>query len=207
MKRLPFLVVLVASLLPNVYAQSLSEDTTAFQDGTAPKFSTKGHPKSKGAVFTIKYPPSWKALEGDRPNVVQKFVSESGKGLEMAMIITKSIPSNVRFTQADVREALSPEVLKSYLPEGAKILSVRATKIEGEPAGLIEFSMRMERAGAELASQALMLVFFQGRTMVSMQFSIGNLSSRSADLPRRFEKFRPLFNMMMNSIVFDDKWK
>src|SRR6266511_5089905 len=159
----------------NVYAQSLSEEATAFQNGTAPKFSTKGHPKSKGAAFTIRYPPSWKAEEGERPNVVQKFVSESGRGLEMAMILTKSIPPNERFTQADVQAALSPEGLKEFLPSGAKLLGVKTTKIEGEPAGLIEFSRRMERAGAEVDFQTLMLVFFQGRTMVSLQFQMGAL--------------------------------
>ncbi len=211
MKRLPLSVLLAAIILvafcPNAYAQSLSEDAAAFQEGKAPKFSTKGHPKSKGAVFTIKYPPSWKALEGERPNVVQKFVSEYGKGLEMAMILTKSIPSNVRFTQADVRAMVSPEGLKDLLPDGAKLLKVKTTKIEGETAGLIEFSTRMERAGAEVDFQTLMLVFFQGRTMVSLQFQIGALPSDPGALPSRFEKFRPLFNLMMNNIVFDDKWK
>jgi hypothetical protein len=66
--------------------------------------------------------------------------------------------------------------------------------------------MREERLGVEVDIQMLMLVFFQGRTMVCTQFHIAALSP-AADLPRRFEEFRPLFNMMMNSIVFDDKWK
>ena len=191
----------------NVDPLPFSDDASAFQSGAAPKFSTKGHPKSKGAAFTIKYPPSWAAKEGERPNIVQKFVSESGRGLEMAMILTKSIPPDEQFSQADVESALSPEGLKDYLPSDARLLSVKTTKVEGEPAGLIEFSRRMERAGAELDTQILMMVFFQERTMVSIQFQIGALPSHSADLPRRFEKLRPLFNMMMNSIVFDDKWK
>jgi hypothetical protein len=205
--RYVLLLALLAACISNVYAQTFSEDAAAFRDGTAPKFSTKGHPKSKGAVFTIKYPPSWEAKEGDRPNVVQKFVGKANGGIATAMIITKSIPSNVRFTQADVRAAVSPEGLKDFLPEGAKLLKVKTTKIEGESAGLIEYSMRMERAGAEADFQYLTLIFFQGRTMVSMQFSIGALSSDSGDLPSRFEEFRPIFNLMMNNIVFDDKWK
>jgi hypothetical protein len=58
----------------------------------------------------------------------------------MALIIKKSIPQNERFTQADVRTAVSPEELKDSLPDGAKLLSVTTMKIEGELAGLIEFS-------------------------------------------------------------------
>jgi len=200
-------LALLAALISSVHAQSLSEDAVAFQNGTAPKFSTKGHPKSKGAVFTIKYPPSWKAKEGERPNIVQMFVSESGRGLETAGIVTKLIPPNERLTKADVQATLSPEGLKEFLPSGAKLLRSKSTKIEGEPAGLIEFSRRMERAGAEVDFQILMLVFFQGRTMVSLMFQTGAMSSDSAGLSRRFEKFRPIFNLMMNNIVFDDKWK
>jgi hypothetical protein len=200
-------LALLAAFISSVHAQSLSEDAAAFQNGTAPKFSTKGHSKSKGAVFTIKYPPSWKAKEGERPNIVQMFVSESGRGFETAGIVTKLIPPNERLTKADIQATFSPEGLKEFLPSGTKLIRVKTTKIEGEPAGLIEYSARMERAGAEVDSQTLMLVFFQGRTMVSLMFQTSALSSDSAGLSRRFEKFRPIFNLMMNNIVFDDKWK
>ena len=200
-------LALLIGLTTNAYTQSLAEDAAAFQDGTAPKFSTKGHPKSKGAVFTIKYPPSWKAKEGDRPNIVQKFVGKPNGRIVTALILTRAIPPNEPFTKADVRAALSPEGLKGFLPEGAKLLNLKSTKIEGEPAGLIECSMRVEQAGAEGDMHILMLVFFQGRTMASIQFHVGALSSDPVDLPSRFEELRPLFSMMMSSIVFDDKWK
>jgi hypothetical protein len=39
-----------------------------------------------------------------------------------------------------IRTAVSPEELKDSLQEGAKLLSVTTMKIEGELAGLIEFS-------------------------------------------------------------------
>jgi hypothetical protein len=201
------LLALLAAFIGNVYAKSLSEDAAALQNGTAPKFSIKGHPKSKGAVFTIKYPPSWKAKEGERPNMVQLFVSDSGRGLEMALIGTKAIPPNERFTKADARATVSPEGLKEFLPGGARLLGVETTKIEGEPAGLIEYSIRTGRGGVEIDGRTLALIFLQGRTIVSVQFSVSVVASDSVDLPHRFEKFRPLFNMMMNSIVFDDKWK
>lgn len=48
--------------------------------------------QAKGVNFTISYPNSWRAAEGERPNILQKFVSEGGHGLEM-MILTKDLPS------------------------------------------------------------------------------------------------------------------
>jgi hypothetical protein len=210
MKSIVALYVLLlaplAAFTGNAYAQSLAEDAAAFRDGTAPKFSTKGHPKSKGAVFTIRYPPSWEAKEGDRPNIVQKFTTRFDGGGVAALILTRSVPPGEPFTKADVRAALSHEGLREFLPDNTLLYNLKSTKIEGEPAGLIELTMVEERAGITASLQTMMLVFFQGRTMVCVQFHV-TAPSPAPDLPKRFEEFRPLFNMMMNSIVFDDKWK
>ncbi|RJP31871.1 MAG: hypothetical protein C4547_15005, partial [Phycisphaerales bacterium] len=73
--------------LPSVCAADQSKDLTReFIDGRRLTFSTKDHPKARGANFTIAYPSSWKAAEGERPHIVQKFVSEGGRGFEIVMI-------------------------------------------------------------------------------------------------------------------------
>lgn len=66
--------------------------TRAYIDGQHITFNTEGHPKAKGVNLTLAYPKSWRADEGLRPNIVQKFVSEGGRGLEIMMIITKELP-------------------------------------------------------------------------------------------------------------------
>src|SRR5262245_49354173 len=114
---LAFLSCLLA--VQYIFAQTPSSAVVEFTQGKTAKFSTKGHPKSKGAVFTIKYPQSWSAEEGERPNIVQKFASESGKGFEMALIVTSAIPPNIPLTKASIKDILSQESLKKELPEGA----------------------------------------------------------------------------------------
>jgi hypothetical protein len=52
-----------------------------FLDGICSNFSTKGHAKAKGVSLSIVYPENWAAAEGERLNIVQKFVSEGGHGL------------------------------------------------------------------------------------------------------------------------------
>lgn len=47
--------------------------------------SIDGHPKAKGINLKIKPPVGWKIEEGDRPNIVKKFVYENNS----YMIITK----------------------------------------------------------------------------------------------------------------------
>lgn len=55
-------------------------------------FRTQGHPKAKGVDFQVRYPASWRPAEGERPNIIQKFVSENGRGLESIMLVVKDIP-------------------------------------------------------------------------------------------------------------------
>lgn len=207
MKNITNIIFCLLTLTCLVNAQIISPTAKEFVDGKVAKFSTKGHPKSKGTSFTIKYPSSWLAKEGERPNVVQNFVSDNGKGFEMVMIITKAIPPNEPFTQADVQEMLSLEGLKQLIPKGGKFLNAKSTKIENDPAGIVEYSMRYERAGLEIETQSLTFMFFQKRTLVSVQFQVASSPASSGDLAKRYTALRPLLVMMMNSIVFNDKWK
>lgn len=206
MKRSLLIIFWVLLFLNQAYSQNpISDAAKEMLDGKATKFATKGHPKSKDSAFTIKLPSSWVAKEGERPNIVQKFVSENGTGNAMAIITTSTIPPEESLTEASINEALSSDSLKEMVPEGARFINAQTTKIENEPAGILEYSARMERVGQTLETQTLTLFFFQGRTMVGLQFWLGGQVD-SKELRRQFTAYRPLFNMIMNSIVFDDKW-
>lgn len=202
------ILILLWSLIVSTQAYSqntISDAAKEMLDGRVNKFSTKGHPKSKDAAFTIKFPASWVAKDGERPNIVQKFVSENGHGSAMAVITTSAVPPEESLTKASINEAVSSESLKEMLPEGARLINAQTTKIENEPAGILEYSARVERVGQTLETQTLALFFFQGRTMVGLQFWLGGQTD-SEELRRQFAAYRPLFNMIMNSIVFDEMW-
>jgi hypothetical protein len=202
MKSVLPLVGLLFFVVSHALCASPQETVREFQEGKFYKFSVLGHAKAKGTNFSIKYPQSWMAKEGERPNVVQNFVSDNGKGLEMAMILTKTIPPEEPFSQADI---LSTQGLASFMPQGGKLLRTSSTKIEGEPAGLFEYTHRQQRAGMEIEMHYMGLAFFQGRTLVTVMCSV--YGSSAGEASRRFELFRPLFSIMMNSIIFDGKWK
>lgn len=201
---LPFLGLLFF-VVSNALCISPEETFRQFQEGKTIKFTVLGHAKSKGANFSIKYPQSWMAKEGDRPNTVQSFVSDHGKGLEVVSIITKAIPPEEPFSKADIPSYLSPDQVGRDIPPGAKLIRAVSTKIEAEPAAIVEYSIQQDRAGMVLESHMMSLQFFQGRTFVMVSFYIGSLSD--AETARRFELCRPLFFQMINSIVFDGKWK
>ena len=180
-----------------------------FVDGQRQKFNTAGHAKAKGLEMTISYPNSWAVKEGERPNIVQKFVSAGGRGLEMAVIITKSLPlpAGTTLTENDLRELFTPAELKGTIPDGAKFIDARSTKIEALPAGIVEYSLASERAGIGIDMQVISFVFIHRSTMVQFQGHVTAPSGSSAGLAERMAEFKPLFTLMANSIVLQDKWR
>ena len=203
--RIILAIVALLSLSSLSFAQDPVRD---FLDGNKGTFSTENHPKAKGVHFKISYPTSWAAKEGERPNIVQKFVSEGGRGLEMAMIITKSLPlpEGVTITESDLKEFFTPTEMKEMLPQGARFIDAKQTKIEGLPAGILEYSMRQERAGMVMYMQVADYIFIHRSTMVQLHCQVGGMASSQSDISSRMERFKPLFTLMANSIVIPDKW-
>jgi hypothetical protein len=209
MKKILALMLLLA-LLPATVASAVTPAAKEFTSGSRTKFSTAGHPKSKGINMVMSYPNSWLAQEGERPNIVQKFFSEGGRGLEGALIITKNLPlpSGTVISEIELKEFFTPVVMKTMVPPGAKFIQAKPTKIEGIPAGILEYSMRQERAGLTIDGQFISYIFIYGTTMVQLQcmVSTGKPTTPSV-LAQKMDDFKPLFFLMANSIVLQDRWK
>ena len=160
--------------------------------------------------MTLSYPKSWKAMEGERPHIVQKFVSKGGKGLEMALIITKPLPlpSGTVISEKELKEFFSPTELRGMLPPGATFVDAKPTRIEGLPAGILEYTMRQERAGKAVGVRTIAYTFIDGTNLVQLQcmVSAGKLSAPTA-LARRMAEFSQLFFLMANSIVLQNSYK
>lgn len=79
-----------------------------FDDGFTKEYRTGGHTKSKGIDVGIQYPASWKAEEGRRPHIVQKFTSENGYGSTMALLLVRAFPEEMprNATESDFDKAI-----------------------------------------------------------------------------------------------------
>lgn len=209
MKKILTLIFLL-TLLPVTVAFAVTPAVKEFTSGNRTKFSTAGHLKSKGINMVLSYPNSWLAQEGERPNIVQKFFSEGGRGLEAALIITKKLelPPGTVISENDLKEFFTPAEMKTMVPPGARFIQAKPTKIEGIPAGILEYSMRQERAGLTIDIQVISYIFIYGTTMVQLPCTVStDQATTPAVLARKMDDFRPLFFLMANSIVLQDKWK
>lgn len=178
-----------------------------FLDGWKRVFESKGHLKAKGANFSIAYPSSWVAAEGERPNILQKFRG-GGYGIQMATIVTKNLPveSGTVLTEQDQLEMLSFDVLRGSVPPNATLIDVQTTRIDGSPAGIIEYTMTAERVGMTYFMHTWAINFLCENTLVQVQFSLGGQPGSETDIARRMEAFKPLFTLMASSVVLPDKW-
>ncbi len=201
---------LVAAFMLLAYIRCAAQPLTALSDmnsDNTSKYSCIGHSKSKGAAFTMKYPRSWEVREGEHPNVVNRILFTHDYDHITVVIITRVIPAKHVLTREEIERHLSPDRMKASLPDDAQYHGAEKTKIEGEPAGIVEYSILTERAGNKVSSHVFALWFFQGNTMIQIQFSVATTMPYAAMLEHRAVAWQPAFRKMMNSIIFPDKWK
>lgn len=201
-----FLAIVVAIASLSICHAQPKEALRAILDGNTGLFNSTGHPKSKGAAFTMKYPKNWEEREGNRPNVVKKIEYPDEKGLVTVTISTKSIPGD-KITRKEAEDFFSSSEMKFGLPDEAIFLSATSTKIEDEPAGIIEFTTLTARAGVMVKMHVVSLNFFQGNTLVQVLFTVASIESEASGLSARAAAWKPVFQSMMNTIVFPNKWR
>lgn len=206
----PFVLLALVLLAPIAQAEICWDDGSKFNvDACRQAFSIKAHPKAKGTDFTISYPIGWKAEEGERPNVVQKFTSDDGTGLETVIVMTLDMrdANGKSPSKRDIDAILNPANGRQQIPDGSKFVSAERISVEGDPALAIEFVQKSDRAGIALMTQTWSVFFVQGTTLVQVMCMVaGSPDADEAWIGARMAQFKPLFKLMVNSIVIPGKW-
>src|SRR5580765_5844585 len=113
MVRLRFLALIAAVFVWPV-ALAVTPTAKEFLSGNKTRFSTAGHPKAKGVSMSLYYPRNWTAQEGERPNIVKKFVGKGQDALAIVAIHTSALPlpAGGKISPAELEEMLAPGNLK-----------------------------------------------------------------------------------------------
>jgi hypothetical protein len=166
------------------------------------EYRSDGSGKATGVKVGIVYPMSWKADESRRPNIVKKFVSENGHGLEVVSIVILEVPSSVQspVTAKDVEEIRQARIWES-VAVGAKTLDSGTVRLLGQPAIWGEYTWRTNQAGIDIELHGFDLMFIYGSRLVGVSFqnAISPLDSNETT-QRKFERYAPLFQLMISSI-------
>lgn len=179
-----------------------------FMRGFTRVYSTLNHAKAKGLHLEIKVPASWISREGNRPNVVQFFKSEYGRNDPSAIIMVQEFtsPRGVRVTQREIDSLFSASGLKTLVPDDAKVLESKPIVLEGQKGGMWIFEMSADRLDVSITMRMLQYVIFYKNRLIFLQFSAGGTPNERSLWTASFEKNRPLFQMVANSLVIMDKY-
>ncbi len=161
--------------------------------------SIDNHPKAKGINLKIKPPIGWKIEEGDRPNIVKKFVNQNNS----YMIITKD---NYTFlSRNETKELLADnEFIDKFLSESTSflknpvILNKEIVTIDKYPTLVFTFKGGMERSGIKLEMISKNWVIFYEDKIIFLQS--GGLNNKD------FKTLEGLYNLITNSVIFPEQY-
>lgn len=204
------------------------EDNPAdeFNRGFKAIYRTKGHPKAKGLDFQVEYPKSWSLREGKRPNIIQFFSSNNGRGPVYASIMTRDLVKEAQgeLTRKEITslktiegsKALASEIFSDSslreMANGMGMENVRdiATKrivLDRTPGAMLEFIGDQKRLDITMMMYNRIYVAIYKNYMIFLQFQVARLPSDTEEaLKARVSKATPLFHLMANSLVIQSQY-
>jgi hypothetical protein len=161
--------------------------------------SIKDHPKAKGVNLKVKVPKGWKVEEGDRPNVVVKFVD----GTSSFIVLVKDAETFV--SKKNAKELFEDEEFVSKLT-GAytaqfkqwTLLDKKVVTIDNYPALELVVSGSGERVGVKFEMVMKTWYFFYEDKFIFLQGS-GTKSNTWAAKSQ-------LFSLIANSVILTDQY-
>jgi|GEM_PF-5660111 len=194
------LVPLLAVRFSNDPHREMTSGFTARFDGT-------GHSKSKDISFQLQVPYSWRAQEGERPNIIQKWTRLSPDGYAQILVQIRDDLQGYTPTEAEIRSIFTEDFASELLPARARYISHEFFTIERQPAVWIDHDVTEERLGVEFAARSqIYMIFFDGRA-ISFQCFSGNPSNPNAILEDHFQRTVPVCNQVVNSLVLPEVYK
>jgi hypothetical protein len=167
------------------------------------KYDTKNHLKAKGVWMTVKYPQVWQAKEGERPNIVQKFVGGYRGVNGMLMLQIKTAEADI---ESECQEMSAKEWVDTFEEPGMAILNLRPIRHENQPGAIFDFSQTAERAGMSMPSYYRVMAVCYKRNLIMTW--CGSVEAASAQKVREnMNVLAPLCTQYFNSVVLMDKYK
>ena len=172
-------------------------------------YNSKDNPKAKGVDFSVKVPKSWKSQEANRPNIVRKFTSNNGyiiedTFIENIMILVYDLPIEVKkLTSQDVTDVCND------IPENSVLRDCKEAILENLPVVVKRFKLNMKRLENSMNMEVVQYNVFYKNKMIIIQGQVGTMNEKISEktLLERFEKFKPVFNYVANSLMISNLYK
>jgi hypothetical protein len=185
------------SLIEKVSVKSNEFSTFNFELGEY--LSIKDHPKAKDVNLKLKVPIGWEVKEGDRPNIVKKFIKDRNTYL---ILIKKNITF---FSRNEAKELLQDEdFINEFVQESSsflknlEVLDQTVMTLDTYPTVSFKVKGEIERSGVTMTVIMRCWVIFYEDKIISLQ-SMGLDSSE-------FRALEQLYSLVTNSIIFPEQY-
>jgi hypothetical protein len=161
--------------------------------------SIKDHPKAKEVNLKLKVPVGWEVKEGDRPNIVKKFVNEGNTYLIL-------IKDNVTFfSREQVKEALQEDnFVNEYVQEVSsslkypRVIDQSIVTIDTYPSLQFKVKGKVERLGLTIPiMMKCWVVFYEDKIIFLQALGIDNQEIRALE---------HLYSLITNSVIFPEQY-
>ena len=196
------LLILCWLLFLGPWASGQSAGLMEYADGQKTTYRGDGMGKCLGLQFSVRYPSSWKAADGNRPHIVQKFVNGNGA---MVMVIIKDLRGVATKAEMDRYYATTSDL--SEATAGTFLGANRNLTIDGEKAYAVEYSGQQTAAtGMTVYQHGIQYVLFYDHYMLSVMCSNGSVGNSKEDVDALFERNRLFYGLIASGTVITTKW-
>ena len=176
--------------------------------GWREEFTTLNHPKAKGVTVQLRPPKSFKRQEGDRPNIVSKWTSEAGNGMEMLMLMVLNSdekPLSRKQIEEDIRLGDRSEIKQSLKGAGT-VVALRPFTQELAAGYIAEVQSDLERAGLEISLRQRQFVLFTPGRAIMFACQVGAPRREASQLESRMKRLSELCRQVANSLVLPQQY-
>lgn len=197
-----------------LHYQYLNRPEDEIANGFYTTYSTLNHPKAKGTDWQMKIPKSWKAVEAERPNIIQKFISENGSGYSYAMMMTKNFDIGLaeNYTEEEI-EIIIKEYIKTddffkiITEDGSEIFSKKECKIDGIDGVMLDVGFHRQKLDQHLYTRTLIFSFIHKNMLYMILFKNDGDAESKSSVDEYALKYKNLYLKMANSIVVSGQYK
>ncbi len=172
-------------------------------------YNSKDNPKAKGVGFSVKVPKSWKSQEANRPNIVRKFTSNNGYIVEDTFM--ENIMLGVYDLPIEVKKLTSQDVtdICNDIPENSVLRECKTTTLENLPVVVQRLKLNIKRLENSMNIEIIQYNIYFKNKVIMIQGQVGAMNEKISEktLLERFEKFKPVFNYVANSLMINNLYK
>lgn len=172
-----------------------------FVEGFRQRFQTDGGGKSQGLKINLQLPKSWTGKDGERPHIVQKWVSLNSDYTELIQLIVMDA-EDYNPTKQEMLQFVADGETKTVIPDGATYLASGNFSLEKQTGYWVEMTMPVERAGFTTYQESLMnQIFFRGKG-IAILCSTGGKVGEETKVGEAFQqRMKPLCQQVLNTLV------